>query len=89
MAQHQQRHGRDAEAPQASVHECRIGTRVDHHGGVRAGPHREGITLTDVAGDHDPIRRRPPRCEDPHRQRDQRHRRDHREEHPPRRRPTT
>jgi len=57
-----------SEPAQASVHEQRIRTRVDHHG--TAGPERydERISLAHIAGHQCPPGRRPGRCQYPHRQ---------------------
>ena len=59
MAEYQQRDAAYAEGPQASGHECRIGSGVDDDSGVRRGAQHESVTLPDVADDELPPGRWP------------------------------
>jgi hypothetical protein len=63
----------DAEAPQAGVRRPVVRARVDEDRLPRhAGGQDQGVALTDVAGDHDPVRRRPAGPDHPGRHQDQR-----------------
>ena len=61
MREHEKGNARDAEIRQASIHQHRVGTRVDHHGFALGGTQHERIALPHVAGHHDPVLRRPAR----------------------------
>ncbi len=59
VGEHQDRDGADAEPAQAGVDRGRVRTGVDHGGAVPGDAEHQGVTLTDVAGDHHPSRGRP------------------------------
>ncbi len=82
VADHQYRHRRHAEPPQALVDTGRIGSRVDDHGAARRDGEYHRIALTDVAHDDDPSPRRPTGRHQPHRHGAD-DRRDGRDQHQP------
>lgn len=63
VTEDQQRDAGDAQAAQAAINGDRIRAGVDLDRRVRSGRKYERVTLTDVARDQHPVRRRPARRE--------------------------
>jgi hypothetical protein len=59
VGEDQQWNAIDAEAVEAPVHQSRIGPGIDDHGCSISEIHGEGVTLTDITGNHDPVGWRP------------------------------